>query len=141
MVRHRFRWIVALLALLLSGCSEPPQKEIDQAQAAIDAGIPQEVPAITINKVCLSGLNAIALADQLIRAGEVEVVVSALEVLNPAAPLPFPIDEHVEVGEEARLKYRYLDLRRSGPAAAIRLRSRVNKAARDALAAAYAWLR
>jgi acetyl-CoA C-acetyltransferase len=50
--------------------------QITARQAAIEAGIPQEVPAITINKVCLSGLNAIALADQLIRAGEVEVVVA-----------------------------------------------------------------
>ena len=65
--------------------------------------------------------------------GEVEVVASDVEVFSAAAPLPFPIDEHVEVGEEARLRYRYLDLRRSGPNAAIRLRSRVNKAARDVL--------
>jgi acetyl-CoA C-acetyltransferase len=50
--------------------------QITARQATIEAGIPQEVPAITINKVCLSGLNAIALADQLIRAGEVEVVVT-----------------------------------------------------------------
>jgi acetyl-CoA C-acetyltransferase len=50
--------------------------QITARQAAIEAGIPQEVPAITINKVCLSGLSAIALADQLIRAGEVEVVVA-----------------------------------------------------------------
>ena len=50
--------------------------QITARQAAIEGGIPQEVPAITINKVCLSGLNAIALADQLIRAGEVEVVVA-----------------------------------------------------------------
>ena len=50
--------------------------QITARQAAIEAGIPEEVPAITINKVCLSGLNAIALADQLIRAGEVEVVVA-----------------------------------------------------------------
>jgi acetyl-CoA C-acetyltransferase len=50
--------------------------QITARQAAIEAGIPQEVPALTINKVCLSGLNAIALADQLIRAGEVEVVVA-----------------------------------------------------------------
>ncbi|HJQ07333.1 MAG TPA: aspartate--tRNA ligase [Nocardioides sp.] len=71
-----------------------------------------------------------------IPTGEVEVVVSDLEILNPSAPLPFPIDDASsagEVGEEARLKYRYLDLRRSGPAAAIRLRSKVNKAARDVL--------
>jgi acetyl-CoA C-acetyltransferase len=50
--------------------------QITARQAAIEAGVPQEVPAITINKVCLSGINAIALADQLIRAGEVEVVVA-----------------------------------------------------------------
>jgi acetyl-CoA C-acetyltransferase len=50
--------------------------QITARQAAIEGGIPQEVPALTINKVCLSGLNAIALADQLIRAGEVEVVVA-----------------------------------------------------------------
>src|SRR6059036_596637 len=50
--------------------------QITARQAAIGAGIPQEVPAITVNKVCLSGINAIALADQLIRAGEVEVVVA-----------------------------------------------------------------
>ncbi len=50
--------------------------QITARQAAIEAGIPQEVPAITINKVCLSGINAIALADQLIRAGEVEIVVA-----------------------------------------------------------------
>jgi len=50
--------------------------QITARQAAILAGLPKEVPAITINKVCLSGLNAIALADQLIRAGEIEVVVA-----------------------------------------------------------------
>lgn len=66
--------------------------------------------------------------------GEIEIVVSELEILNTAATLPFQIDDHIEVGEEARLKYRYLDLRRSGPAAAIRLRSDVYKAVRDVLA-------
>src|SRR5437870_7243403 len=50
--------------------------QITARQAAIEGGVPQEVPAITINKVCLSGINAIALADQLIRAGEVQVVVA-----------------------------------------------------------------
>jgi aspartyl-tRNA synthetase len=65
--------------------------------------------------------------------GEIEVIAQKLEVLNEAAVLPFQIDEHTEVGEEARLKYRYLDLRRPAPAAAIRLRSRVNRAARDVL--------
>lgn len=65
--------------------------------------------------------------------GEIEVAISELEVLNPAAPLPFQIDERVTVGEEARLKYRYLDLRRPAPAAALRLRSKVNEAARRVL--------
>ena len=68
-----------------------------------------------------------------IPTGEIEVVASSLDVLNEAATLPFQVDEHAEVGEEARLKYRYLDLRRPGPAAAIRLRSKVNRAAREAL--------
>jgi aspartyl-tRNA synthetase len=65
--------------------------------------------------------------------GDVEVIASEVEVLSQAAPLPFPIDDHVEVGEEVRLRHRYLDLRRTGPASALRLRSRVNKAARDVL--------
>ena len=68
-----------------------------------------------------------------IPTGEVEVVADKLEVLNPSAPLPFQIDEHTEVGEEARLKYRYLDLRRPAPSAALRLRSQVNRAAREVL--------
>ena len=66
--------------------------------------------------------------------GEVEVVAATLEVLSPSAPLPFQIDERVSVGEETRLKYRYLDLRRPAPAAALRLRSEVNRVARTLLA-------
>ena len=50
--------------------------QITARQAAVLGGIPIEVPALTINKVCLSGLNAIALADQLIRAGEIEVAIA-----------------------------------------------------------------
>ena len=65
--------------------------------------------------------------------GAIEVTVTALTVLSESAPLPFPVDEHAEVGEEIRLKHRYLDLRRSGPAAAMRLRSEVNRAAREVL--------
>ncbi len=66
--------------------------------------------------------------------GQVEVVVDVLQVLNPSAPLPFQVDERVTVGEETRLRHRYLDLRRPGPAAAIKLRSKVNAAAREVLA-------
>jgi aspartyl-tRNA synthetase len=73
-------------------------------------------------------------ANRDLPTGEIEVVSGALEVLNASAPLPFPIDERVNVGEEVRLKYRYLDLRRPGPAAAIRLRSEVNRVARNLLA-------
>jgi aspartyl-tRNA synthetase len=68
-----------------------------------------------------------------IPTGEIEVVADKLEVLNAAAALPFQIDEHSEVGEEARLRYRYLDLRRPAPARALRLRSMVNRAARETL--------
>ena len=50
--------------------------QITARQAAVLGGVPIEVPAITINKVCLSGLNAIALADQMIRAGEIEVAIA-----------------------------------------------------------------
>ncbi len=65
--------------------------------------------------------------------GEVEVVTSELEVLSTAAALPFQIDERLTIGEEARLKYRYLDLRRPNQAAAIRLRSEVSRVARQVL--------
>ncbi|KAA9150887.1 aspartate--tRNA ligase [Amycolatopsis acidicola] len=68
-----------------------------------------------------------------IPTGEIEVLATGLEVLSEAAVLPFPIDDRVDVGEEVRLKYRYLDLRRSGPASAMRLRSEVNRAAREVL--------
>ncbi|HJQ44303.1 MAG TPA: aspartate--tRNA ligase [Jatrophihabitantaceae bacterium] len=68
-----------------------------------------------------------------IPTGDVEIVASEITVLNEAAALPFQVDEHTGVGEEARLKYRYLDLRRPEPAAAIRLRSQVNRAARETL--------
>jgi acetyl-CoA C-acetyltransferase len=50
--------------------------QITARQAAVAAGIPKEVPSLNVDKVCLSGTTAIALADQMIRAGEVEVVVA-----------------------------------------------------------------
>lgn len=69
--------------------------------------------------------------------GEIEIVDTTVEVLSEAAALPFQVSDHAEdsgaVGEETRLRYRYLDLRRSGPAKTIRLRSDVNKAARSVL--------
>src|SRR5688572_5978523 len=64
--------------------------QITARQAAIAAGVPREVPALTVNKVCLSGINAIALADQLIRAGEVEVVVAGGMESMTRAPYRLP---------------------------------------------------
>ena len=62
-----------------------------------------------------------------VATGEIEVLCEQLTVLSESAPLPFPIDsgERVEANEETRLKYRYLDLRREGPARALRTRSKV----------------
>jgi acetyl-CoA C-acetyltransferase len=60
--------------------------QIPARQAAVKAGIPMTVPALTINKVCLSGLDAIALADQVIRAGEVDVVVAGGQESMSRAP-------------------------------------------------------
>jgi aspartyl-tRNA synthetase len=65
--------------------------------------------------------------------GDVEVIAEELTVLSECAPLPFQLDEHLEVGEEVRLRYRYLDLRRPGPTAVLRLRSDVNRITRDVL--------
>src|SRR5712691_3733024 len=64
--------------------------QITARQASIEAGVPKEVPAITINKVCLSGLNAIALADQLIREGEIEVAVAGGMESMSQAPYLIP---------------------------------------------------
>ncbi|BAL91462.1 putative aspartyl-tRNA synthetase [Actinoplanes missouriensis 431] len=65
--------------------------------------------------------------------GAIEVVASELVVLSEAAPLPLPIDDTITAADDLRLKYRYLDLRRSGPAKALRLRSRANQIAREVL--------
>jgi aspartyl-tRNA synthetase len=67
--------------------------------------------------------------------GEIEINCESLEVLSEAAALPFPVDsgEVVNVGEEVRLKYRYLDLRREGPSSAIRLRSKVTSIIRSVM--------
>ncbi|AZN29217.1 aspartate--tRNA ligase [Flaviflexus salsibiostraticola] len=76
-------------------------------------------------------------ANAAIPTGEIEVIADDVEILNSAAPLPFQVSEHAEdsgkVGEETRLKYRYLDLRRKYEQNAIRLRAKVNRAARAVL--------
>jgi acetyl-CoA C-acetyltransferase len=74
------------------------QGQITARQAAVKGGVPMTVPALTINKVCLSGLDAIALADQLIRAGEFEIVVAGGMESMTNAPYLLP---------KARQGYRY----------------------------------
>ena len=64
--------------------------QITARQAAIAAGVPRHVPAITLNKVCLSSLTAVALADQLIRAGEIEVAVAGGMESMTNAPYALP---------------------------------------------------
>ena len=90
------------------------------------------------NEFCIAVTGVVELrpegnANPDLPTGEIEVAATAIEVLNSSGPLPFQIDERVTVGEEARLKYRYLDLRRPAPAHALRLRSRVNQVARNLL--------
>ncbi len=75
--------------------------QIPARQAAAKAGIPLNVPALTINKVCLSGINAIAMADQLIRAGEVEIVVAGGQESMSNAP---------HLLEKSREGYKYGDV-------------------------------
>ena len=72
--------------------------QITARQAAVKAGIPMSVPALTINKVCLSGVDAIALADQLIRAGEFDIVVAGGMESMSNAP-------HLLVGSREGVKY------------------------------------
>src|ERR1044071_66430 len=72
--------------------------QITARQAAVNAGIPMSVPAITINKVCLSGLDAIALADQLMRAGEFDLVVAGGMESMTNAP-------HLLMGQRTGYKY------------------------------------
>ncbi|MEH0845436.1 acetyl-CoA C-acetyltransferase [Micromonospora sp. CPCC 205711] len=72
--------------------------QIPARQAAVEAGIPMSVPALTINKVCLSGLDAIALADQLIRAGEFDIVVAGGMESMTNAP-------HLLLGQRSGYKY------------------------------------
>ena len=93
------------------------------------------------NEYCVKVVGQVAPRDPKdvnpnLPTGEIDVVATQIEVLSPSAPLPFQIDERVTVGEEARLKYRYLDLRRPGAGsagAALRLRSKVSQAAREVL--------
>ncbi len=117
--------------------------DLREASGVCQVVVRDESVAHTLrNEYCLKIVGEVSLrpegnANPNLPSGEIEVIATTVEVLNAAATLPFPIDESGhgagEVGEEARLRHRYLDLRRAGPAAALRLRSKVNKAARDVL--------
>ena len=72
--------------------------QVPARQAAFKGGIPLTTPSVTINKVCLSGINAIALADQLIRAGEYEMVVAGGQESMTQAP-------HMLLGSREGTKY------------------------------------
>ncbi len=113
--------------------------DLREASGVVQVVIRDEAVAHQLrSEYCLKVTGTVSLRPEgnqnsLLPTGAVEVIASDVEVLSAAAPLPFPIDDHVDVGEEARLRHRYLDLRRSGPNAALRLRSKVSKAARDVL--------
>lgn len=68
-----------------------------------------------------------------IPTGDIEVIADIVKVLSKSAPLPFPIDDSINVGDETRFKYRYLDLRRNSAGNALRMRSDVNRLAREVL--------
>ncbi|WP_278315283.1 acetyl-CoA C-acetyltransferase [Lolliginicoccus levis] len=86
--------------VILGHVLQAGQGQLPARQAAAGAGIPMNVPSININKVCLSGLNAIAMADQLIRAGEVEVVVAGgMESMSNAPHLLLGSREGTKFGD------------------------------------------
>ncbi|MEJ7689073.1 MAG: aspartate--tRNA ligase [Nocardioidaceae bacterium] len=100
----------------------------------------EEVARPLRSEFCLRVVGTVAArpagnANPQLPTGDVEVIASEVEVLSEAAPLPFPVEEHhaTPVSEEVRFKHRYLDLRRPEPAAALKLRSRVNQVAREVL--------
>ena len=101
----------------------------------------EEVARPLRSEYCLRVVGEIAArpagnANPNLETGEVEVIASAVEVLSESAPLPFPIEEHsaTPVGEEVRLKYRYLDLRRADMARNLRLRADVTRIIRSVMA-------
>ena len=90
------------------------------------------------NEFCVAVTGAVTLRpdgneNPELATGAVEVVAASLTVLSEAAALPIPIDDTITASDDLRLKYRYLDLRRSGPAQALKLRSRANQIAREVL--------
>jgi aspartyl-tRNA synthetase len=120
--------------------------DLREASGVVQVVVRDEAVAHQLrSEYCLKVTGEVALRpagneNPQLASGDVEVIAApdGVEVLSAAAPLPFPIDDtghgSGEVGEEVRLAHRYLDLRRAGPAAALRLRSEVSRAARSVLA-------
>ncbi|MEO8329687.1 MAG: aspartate--tRNA ligase, partial [Candidatus Nanopelagicales bacterium] len=97
-----------------------------------------EVAGELRSEFCIKVSGAVALRpagneNRELASGEVEVIAEDVEVLSPSEALPFPLDEHLTVGEDARLRHRYLDLRREEPGRLIRLRARTTKVIRDVM--------
>ena len=117
--------------------------DLREASGVVQVVVREEVAHQLRSEYCLKIVGTVEKRPEgnentAITTGEIEVIADDVEILSASAPLPFPIDESASssagsVGEEVRLKYRYLDLRRPAPAHAIRLRSKVNAVARTVL--------
>ena len=108
------------------------------AQVVFREGAMAELAHRLRTEFCLQVTGTVALrpegnANPELPSGDIEVTAEELTVLSESAALPFQLDDHLDVGEETRLRHRYLDLRRSGPAASLRLRSDANRITRDVL--------
>jgi aspartyl-tRNA synthetase len=107
-------------------------------QVVFREGLPAEQAHALRNEFCVLvtgevGRRPAGNENPELPTGEVEVTAGELTILSESAPLPLPVDDHIEAGDDIRLRYRYLDLRRTGPANAIKLRSRANRIARRIL--------
>jgi len=116
--------------------------DVRDSSGIAQATIREEVAHELRNEYCIRVTGVVrerpeGNANPSLATGEVEVEAEDVAVVNPSAPLPFQVSEHAEdsgqVGEEARLAYRYLDLRRAPMQRAMRLRAKVNQAARRVL--------
>ena len=116
--------------------------DVRDSSGIAQATIREEVAHELRNEYCIRVTGVVrerpeGNANPSLATGEVEVEAEDVAVVNPSAPLPFQVSEHAEdsgqVGEEARLAYRYLDLRRAPMQRAMRLRAKANQAARRVL--------
>ena len=114
--------------------------DLRDASGIVQVTVREEVAHELRNEYCLQIVGVVrerpdGNANAALSTGEIEVEAADVVVRNPSAPLPFQVSEHADeqAGEEARLKYRYLDLRRAPMQRAVRLRSEASQAARKVL--------